>query len=106
MLTLAFDESPDVPYKAMIDPQCAERSLCLRSWRPGERMKIAGRPTKKIADLLAERKLDPLQRSGVLVLADESGPLLLIGGPVAERALPVNKDVKPLWVSWKADDGI
>jgi tRNA(Ile)-lysidine synthase len=105
LLTLGFDVPQDVSYKAAIDPQCLERELHLRSWRPGDRLKISGRPTKKVADLLAERKLNPFERARVLVLADESGPLLMIGGPVAQRALPPECDSAPLWLSWKTSDG-
>ena len=104
-LTLAFTAPRDASYEAAIDPQCLKRELHLRSWRPGDRLKVAKRPTKKVADLLAERKLDPLQRARVLVLADEFGPLLIVGGPVAERALPPLHDTAPLWVSWKTSDG-
>jgi tRNA(Ile)-lysidine synthase len=104
-LTLGFTDPHEADYRAAIDPQCAERDLYLRNWRPGDRLKVAGRPTKKVADLLAESKLDPLERARVLVLADDSGPLLMIGGPVAERALPQHNEVNPLWVSWKASDG-
>ena len=99
-LTLSFTAPQDSANKTAIDPRCLERELWLRSWRPGDRLKAAGRPTKKVAHLLAERKLDPLERARVLVLADENGPLLIIGGPAAERALPP-PGVTPLWVSWE-----
>jgi tRNA(Ile)-lysidine synthase len=104
-LMLGFAAPQNALYQAAIDPQCLERELDLRSWRPGDRLKVAKRPTKKIAALLAERKLDPLERARVLVLADESGPLLIIGGPVAERALPPPDESAPLWVSWKTSHG-
>jgi tRNA(Ile)-lysidine synthase len=103
-LSLSLDAPDDGSHGAAIDSRCLERELRLRSWRPGDRIRSAGRPTKKVADLLAERRLDPHARAQVLVLADESGPLLMIGGPVAERALPP-PGVAPLYVFWKTNHG-
>jgi tRNA(Ile)-lysidine synthase len=75
-------------------------SLSVRTWQPGDRIKPHGRPTKKISDLLAEKKLNPLERASAAVLCDESGPLALLGKCIDERALPSPDCRQYLKVSW------
>lgn len=79
-------------------------ALVLRTVMPGDRMKIRGRPTKKIMDLLAERGLNPIVRAKALLVADNTGPLFVLEGPIAERALPKTANDELLWVSWKTTD--
>jgi len=88
----------------IMDADFLERDLVLRGWEPGDRINVRGRPTKKIADLLAEQKLDPLGRKKIMVLADDEGPIWVVGGPLAERAEPRGNGHKSVWVSWESDD--
>jgi tRNA(Ile)-lysidine synthetase-like protein len=81
-----------------------EHNLWVRPWQPGERLQMRGRPVKKIAELLAEQGVDPAARPHVLVLADQAGPLLIFGGAVAERALPVPDEPEIIWIGWEAHD--
>ena len=82
----------------------AGEDLTLRSWQPGDRIKISKRPAKLISDLMRESRLSPAAREALLVLADEQGPLMIMNGPVAERALPTPDERNPLLVTWTADD--
>lgn len=86
--------------------QVMERELTVRNWQPGDRIKPAGRPTKKISDLLAEMKLDPVQRARVLVLADELGPLMILGGVVDQRAAANHALGESVFVSWSEGESI
>ncbi len=83
----------------------AEKPLRLRTWRAGDRIKIARRPEKLISDLLNEARLDPATREATLVLADDYGPVMILGGPIAERALPTEHDTQSLLVTWTTDAG-
>lgn len=60
--------------------------LNITSRKPGDRIRFAGRNcTKKLSDLLAERKLTQSARDSVLVLRDEDGPVAVFGFGTAER---------------------
>lgn len=75
-------------------------SLTLRNRQAGDRIKLKGRPKKKISDLQAEMKLSPLERLRTLVLADDNGPLVILDKFVDERALPKPDCRRLLKVSW------
>ncbi|RPH94523.1 tRNA lysidine(34) synthetase TilS [candidate division KSB1 bacterium] len=83
----------------------AAAPLQLRRWQPGDRLKPRGRPTKKISALLAEKKLDPIERERTVVLADEAGPLVVPGIAVAQRAEPGASDREAILVRWKTEHG-
>jgi tRNA(Ile)-lysidine synthase len=105
VFSLGLTQPAEADFSAAIDRGFLDHELLLRSWLPGDRIKPSKRPTKRVADLLTERKVNTLERKRALVLADDIGPLWLIGGPVAERALPRSKSLSPLWASWKIHDG-
>jgi tRNA(Ile)-lysidine synthase len=106
-LVIELDSAHEVGHDGAIKIRLNGSSgeLSARSWKAGDILKMPGRPTKKIADILAEKKLDPFERARVVVLADLQGPLMILGGPVAARALPTTTDKHTAWVSWKVDDG-
>ena len=81
-----------------------ERRLTVRTWQPGDRIKPVGRPRKKVADLLAERKLDPVARARTLVLCDEDGPLMIVGGAVDERAAAKDSQGGIILIRWTEDE--
>jgi tRNA(Ile)-lysidine synthetase-like protein len=81
------------------------RPLWLRTWRAGDRIKFRRRPEKLISDLLNEAHLDPATRESTLVLADDMGPIMICGGPVAERALPEIDEPNSLLVTWMTNGG-
>ncbi|HEY3294456.1 MAG TPA: tRNA lysidine(34) synthetase TilS [bacterium] len=77
------------------------RNLVVRNWQPGDRITPRRRPEKKIADLLAEKKMDPFERSRVLVLADEAGPLMMLSGTIVdERIAADGTQGEIVWVTW------
>lgn len=78
--------------------ELAERELKLRTWRPGDRIQLPLRPTKKVADLLAESHLDPVTRIRTWVLEDEQGIAAVAGFGVAERALPQPGEQRTVWL--------
>jgi tRNA(Ile)-lysidine synthase len=80
-----------------------QRELYIRSRKAGDRIQCAGRPMKKLSDVLNEAKLDPVQRAGTLVLADDDGVLMILGGAVAERAQHSDVRLNTLVLSWNDD---
>lgn len=67
------------------DPEGLQFPLTLRSWRPGDRIRL-GYGTKKLKKLFAERRIERTARARVPVLADGAGRVLWVVG-VARSAL-------------------
>ncbi len=105
-LTISRGEYPGFARAGSVALKCRflDRELWVRPWRPAERLRMRGRPVKKIADLLAEQGVDPAARPHVLVLADAAGPLMIFGGAVAERALPTPDETEVTRIDWIAPD--
>lgn len=93
-----------VSWATRIRPEIAERELWIRNWRVGDRLQVRGRPTKKIAALLKERELGPFAQRRTLVVEDNQGPLLIVGGDAAERALPDPAETQPMWIAWEGQN--
>ncbi|MBU0509616.1 tRNA lysidine(34) synthetase TilS [bacterium] len=106
-ILLLCEERPDdasITWMIPVRRDLADRELWLRSWRAGDRLKSAGRPMKKVADLLAERRRNPLERARTLVVTDADGPLWIVGGETAERALADSYTTQPMWIAWKGQN--
>jgi tRNA(Ile)-lysidine synthase len=100
ILTIGRSDHAAPPAHAMLfNIELLSHNLFVRSWQPGDRIKLPGRPTKKISDLLSEQRRDPIYRAGLLVLADEKGPLALLGDALAECALPKQDDPITAWLT-------
>ncbi len=77
------------------------RSLTLRLWQAGDRLKLSKRPRKKLSDLMCELKMNPRERERAWVLADDNGPLVLLGKWMDERALPQIDEGLPAWLNYR-----
>jgi tRNA(Ile)-lysidine synthase len=67
--------------RACFDVAQVEWPLCLRPWRPGDRMAPRfGRGTRKLSDLLIDAKIPRRDRSTLPVLCDASGTILFVPG--------------------------
>ena len=53
--------------------------ICIRSRMAGDRIKLPGRPTKKLKSLMQEAKVSTEKRNAVVVLADDLGPFWVCG---------------------------
>jgi tRNA(Ile)-lysidine synthetase-like protein len=91
------------PGSVRVSKDSIRGSLWVRNWQPGDRLTPPGRPTKKISDLLSEQKLDPVERGRTLVLADDSGPLLILGGPVDARARAADDESDVMVITWSVE---
>lgn len=60
-------------------------SLCLRSWRDGDRIRLAG-GTRKLQDIFTDAKVPRLDRHTWPILADDDGPLVVANLAVSVRA--------------------
>ncbi len=73
-------------WKECVDFDEVHPPLVVRSRRPGERFNPLGAPgSKKLADFLADEKVDPRQRTNVAILCDQLGPIWVIGHRIDER---------------------
>jgi len=93
-----------VSWAMRIRSELAVRELWIRNCRAGDRLQIRGRPMKKISALLKERGLGPLTQRRTLVVEDTQGPLLIVGGDAAERALPEPTETQPVWIAWEGQN--
>ena len=77
-------------------------------WRPreGDRFQPFGlEGTKKLSDLLREKRVPAADRPGVLLVADEDGILWVVGVARAERTriLPTSERIVTISVAERAD---
>jgi len=69
-----------------VDREAVRGPLVVRGRRPGERFCPLGAPgSKKLADFLADAKIDPKDRDRVAVLCDQLGPIWVIGHRIDDR---------------------
>ena len=69
-----------------VDREAVRAPLVVRGRRPGERFCPLGAPgSKKLADFLADAKVDPKERQRVAVLCDQLGPIWVIGYRIDDR---------------------
>jgi len=69
-----------------VDREAVRDPLVVRGRRPGERFCPLGAPgSKKLADFLADAKVDPKERQRVAVLCDQLGPIWVIGHRIDDR---------------------
>jgi tRNA(Ile)-lysidine synthetase-like protein len=73
----------------------------LRTWRPGDRLNIARRGSRKVADLLSEAHVDPISRMSALVMCDTEGPFWLVGYRVDQRVQPESDEEFVVELEWK-----
>ena len=73
-------------YDEYVDREAVRTPLVVRGRRPGERFCPLGAPgSKKLADFLADAKVDPKERQRVAVLCDQLGPIWVIGHRIDDR---------------------
>lgn len=81
---------------AAFDLDALEPPLTVRPWRSGDSLVPFGmRGTKKISDLLGERRLPRAQRAAVRVVADRHGILWVVGHRRADRA-PITPETRSI----------
>lgn len=69
-----------------VDMDAVRPPLVVRSRRPGDRFVPLGAPgSKKLADFLADEKVEPRDRELVAVLCDQLGPIWVIGHRIDDR---------------------
>lgn len=74
------------PMEEYVDFSAVHPPLVVRTKRPGDRFTPLGAPgSKKIADFLADEKVDPRSREHVAVLCDQLGPIWVIGHRIDDR---------------------
>ncbi len=74
------------PMEEFVDYDAVKRPLVVRTKRPGERFFPLGAPgSKKLADFLADNKVDPKERDRIAVLCDLLGPVWVIGHRIDDR---------------------
>jgi tRNA(Ile)-lysidine synthase len=79
----------------------------VRNWRPGDRFQPFGlEGSKKLSDLLREKRIPRETRSEVLVVADEAGILWVVGLARAERTrlLPSTERTVTITVAQRTED--
>jgi len=80
------DPGDETTWRLTCPAACLAGNLMVRNWRPGDRFHPFGlEGSKKLSDLLRERRVPRKDRPGVLVVTDEAGILWVVGLARAER---------------------
>ncbi|HLT59100.1 MAG TPA: tRNA lysidine(34) synthetase TilS [Limnochordales bacterium] len=75
------------PMQAVLDWDRLVLPLVVRSWQPGDRMRPLGLDgTKKLQDLFVDAKVPAGERRRVPIIADQAGPVWVVGLRVDARA--------------------
>jgi tRNA(Ile)-lysidine synthase len=73
-------------FEEFLDLASVRPPLIVRSRRPGDRFIPLGAPgTKKVADFLADEKIDPRDREKTAILCDQLGPIWVVGHRIDDR---------------------
>ena len=73
--------------QAVLDWDRLVLPLVVRSWQPGDRMRPLGLDgTKKLQDLFVDAKVPVGERRRVPIIADQAGPVWVVGLRVDTRA--------------------
>jgi tRNA(Ile)-lysidine synthase len=76
---------PPSPYVAYLDPRKVSPPLCVRTRRPGDRIRPLGFPrTKKLKDLLSSAGIPPEERDCVPLICDAAGIIWVVGVRLSE----------------------
>lgn len=81
-------------FRATLDAEAVKGQLLIRNVRPGDRFQSLGlRGTKKIADILTDRKIPAIFKDEVPVVCDKQGIIWIPGFTIAER-VKITKSTK------------
>jgi tRNA(Ile)-lysidine synthetase-like protein len=84
----AFAEPADDPHELLLSSGTVRGRLVVRSRRNGDRMRPLGLGgTKKVQDILVDRKVPAEERDQVPLICDDEGILWIVGHCVDERAV-------------------
>lgn len=79
-------QSGPPPWRLTCPATALQGNLKIRNWRDGDRMQPFGlNGTKKLSDMLRERRIAASERENILVVTDEAGILWVIGLARSER---------------------
>ncbi|MFQ5888429.1 MAG: tRNA lysidine(34) synthetase TilS [Gemmatimonadota bacterium] len=76
--------APPSPLRVALPAEHGQFPLELRSWEPGDRIRLPG-GTRKLKRLFGDRRIPRSRREGIPVLADASGRVLWVVGLVCDR---------------------
>ncbi len=77
---------PGDPYSVKLDASKVISPLVVRPWKSGDRIVMLGmKGSKKVGDILTDRKFPAFMRDEQLVVADQTGIIWLVGHVIADR---------------------
>jgi tRNA(Ile)-lysidine synthase len=94
---------PDSRRAAMFDEDAVAYPLCVRSRRPGDRMRLSGlNGSKKVQDIFVDGKVARSRRDRIPLVLDAEGRLLWIAGLRRSADAPVTRDTtRILRIEWQ-----
>jgi len=102
----AGDPADESTWRLCLPADALRGNLRVRNWREGDRFRPFGLDgTKKLSDLLREKRVPSGDRPGILVVADDEGILWVVGVARAERTrvLPTTERTVTISVAPRAD---
>ncbi|ACT96415.1 tRNA lysidine(34) synthetase TilS [Dyadobacter fermentans] len=103
-MTLCFEKLPSAgaldsgPFAIAVDANRLTFPLMLRKWRPGDIFQpfgMAGR-SKKVSDLLIDRKIDRFEKDRIVVLLDGNGEIIWVVGQRADERFRVGETAQEI----------
>ena len=87
VLCIVEEPAPDASYNLTLPANCICGKPTLRKWQPGDKIRLPGlNGTKKISDLLREKRVGISDRENVYIVEDDLGLLWVVGLAQAQRA--------------------
>jgi len=96
---------PDSRRAAMFDESAVAYPLCVRSRKPGDRMRLSGlNGSKKVQDIFVDDKVARSRRGRIPLVLDAGGRLLWIAGIRRSAEAPVTRDTtRILRIEWQEE---
>lgn len=102
--TWSWDAPPSGRWQERLDPRSVEFPLTLRSWHPGDRLRLPY-GSKKLKKLFGERRVPVSHRPRTPVLVDGGGRLLWVPGVARSVHARVGEGGRPLYLAVSDADG-
>ncbi|MCP4145416.1 MAG: tRNA lysidine(34) synthetase TilS [bacterium] len=86
VLCIVEEPAPDASHYLTLPANCICGKPTLRKWQPGDKIRLPGlNGTKKISDLLREKRVGVSDRENVYIVEDDLGLLWVVGLAQAQR---------------------
>jgi tRNA(Ile)-lysidine synthase len=100
VLCIVNEPTHDESHQLTLPADCISGKPIVRKWQPGDRIRLPGlNGSKKISDLLREKRIGVSDRENIFIVEDDLGLLWVVGIAQAERTIdPGSKELVTLQI--------